>query len=1217
MSIRLGGAIAIGAFAFGLASTSAHAGAACNSESACKSACDSGEGLACRELGRLYAEGDGVAPDHAAAAEAWTKGCDTRAGGTTAPRDGRSCYQLSVLLRQGWGLEVERDAQASDDRLATALEVAIPACDDGGGDACYTVALAERERLELDTWPKDQTERGADVLARSKKACDKGVVDACVFARRELWPLANAELVTGDQLNGVLEGATKKLIDICKDGNATACYEAAGSVSDDKQAKTITAAIDKACEAGKPKACLGRALILVSSVKTPKADDPVVQEAIKLIQESCLQTPETLCVEFAQAMIADTQLEELGAHDPDKGVKILKYQCGRGQREACFAAGKTLLADKRKDAEKLLDRSCRLTEPIDGTGNERSCEACDEVGTLPECKRRETWKIGAQCASGNVEMCEVLGERYGAGVGVEVSAKKSAQSFKYACDASIKSACGKLDDLCHADDTIGIELCAPSLLQTDVFYEAEWQLRTNAKATLATGAEGDTAKTSVSLGGAATASGGITVQRGKLDADLVVSVVLDRARQAAVKLVVEELESKMHDHKLRTYMRDLLQQGAKLLADTTSLRRDALQDLGMTLVRAFAASNLIRTVLGDADGLKEAPGVGAIFATWEQPWLTTADGSIAPELEGYLADLAYWALGGEALFQREGAADEPAPVCPFKDKRKDLCAALTTRDQVTVSLRIDGVLTALNMVRALGSAGGIDVRRLIEAIAQSTSIVDFASTPGLNINQWQVRIVGDFRKRFGTVHERLSELRSLITMKTYEADGPDLMTLARQAKNAKIFLRTDDARSLLLDGLSSQLAGLLAMDKFASKGLTPPPGVDQLAETRVAALAALDKLGKTDRSALSKQLTLIIGRFEKVTATLEELGRDIVAIRSALEHHQAMGTDVKLHLAIDELPLGDLDELLTVFPKVVVVLDELDAGVRDVLPGVDLRGVRFARSSVVRLLGFLDLMSQVARSVRQTKTVKQVIDTLALLGRWKDGEFTAPLYDMLQPVIDVIETRNPMPLEQLFAIVGRVRLDSLVTSLIHDDPCSNQNRAECWVFKIAYSLQEAITRDGDSIRIDGAEVAKRLARFGDDFRRREKSRWYFHLTVGMGSLWSPPPEAGATMDDARFTPLISEQIGFGWATPTFWDDRLTFKAGIAASGILYRMLLDNAESNAVMGNAFVAVDIYDLIEVYGAATVLAYPPTETSDAHVAPGVSFGLSVPLSAYLDRL
>jgi hypothetical protein len=327
-----------------------------------------------------------------------------------------------------------------------------------------------------------------------------------------------------------------------------------------------------------------------------------------------------------------------------------------------------------------------------------------------------------------------------------------------------------------------------------------------------------------------------------------------------------------------------------------------------------------------------------------------------------------------------------------------------------------------------------------------------------------------------------------------------------------------------------------------------------------------------------------------------------------------MGNDNHAHLSIDDVPLGDLDELLVVFPKVVEVLDQLDTGVRDVLPGVDLRGVRFARSSVVRLLGFLDLMSRVARSVRLTQTVKQVIDTLALLGRWKDGEFSAPLYDMLEPVLDVIETRNPMPLEQLFAIVGRVRLDSLVTSLIHDDPCSNEDRAECWVFKIAYSLQEAITRDGDSIRIDGAEVAKRLARFGDDFRRREKGRWYFHITVGVSSLFSAQSD---DMTDMRFTPVIAEQVGFGYATEAFWKDRLTFKVGLSASGILYRMLLDNAESNAVMGNFFIAIDVYDLIEMYAAATVLAYPPDDMEDAKIRPGASFGLSVPLSAYLEKL
>jgi TPR repeat protein len=1206
MTIRAGGALAITACAVLLVSSPAHAGAACTSESQCKTSCDGGDLPSCRELGRMYATGDGVEPDHAAAAEAWGKACTL---GGTGKVDARSCLELSKLRRSGWVFEVPRDLYASEDELGAALDTATPACDSDGGQACYTVALAERERLERDGWPKDQKDRGADVVARAKKACDGGVVDACVFIRRDLWPVLNAELVTADAFNDAGELAEKKLLSLCTDGNAEACFQGAGYINDQKQAKTITAAVDKGCDAGKPKACLGKAMVLLAQLTSFDKDNADLQLAIKLFIDACAKTKGEFCTNFGEGMIHDSELEELGAHDPEKGLAILRVQCESGDSYACYIAGKNLVADKPKEATKLLDRSCKLTAPVDPQGNETKCQACNDDSTLPECKRRETWHVSTQCLGGNEEMCETLGDRYLSGDGVDKSNKDAAQSFKYACDSSIKSACGKLDDVCHADGSITHDVCAPSLLHTDVFYEAEWQLRTNQKATLSDGTAADTTQDKVTLGGGASAGAGVSLERGHLDADLVVSVVLDRARQAAVKLVVEELKSKMRGHGLRSYMRDLLEQGAKLLADTTSLRRDALQDLGMTLVRAFAASNLVRTVLGDVDALKAAPTIGPLIAGWKDAWIADKDGHIAPDLEAYLADTAYWALGAEPIFQREGASDEPAPACPFKDDRKALCDALASRDAVTKSLHIDGVLTALNMVRALGSAGGMDIRRLIEAIVQSTSIVDFASTPGLNINQWQAHIVDDLRTRFTVLRDRMADLSRLVNPKTYADDSTiDVLTLARQAKAVRTFLATDDAQLLLGASIGGDLAGVLSLDQFASGGLQAPPTPEILAQARKDAGAALDRLGSSWLSRLSKKSKPVFDSIDKVFASLDELDKDVLAIRSALEHHQPMGADVHTHLSIDDLPLGDLDELLAVFPKVVDTLDTLDAGVRDVLPQLDLRGVRFARSSVVRLLGFLDLMSRVARSVRLTQTVKQVIDTLALLGRWKDGEFSAPLYDMLQPVLDVIETRNPMPLEQLFAIVGRVRLDSLVTSLDIDDPCSNEDRAECWVFKIAYSLQEAITREGDSIKIDGAEVAKRLATFGDDFRRREKSRFYFHLTVGMGTI---------STQGTQFAPLISEQIGFGWATPSFWHDRLTFKVGIAASGILYRMLLDNKESDAVMGNAFVAVDIYDLVELYGAATALVYPPTDMEDAHVEPGVSFGLSVPLSAYLERL
>jgi len=102
-------------------------------------------------------------------------------------------------------------------------------------------------------------------------------------------------------------------------------------------------------------------------------------------------------------------------------------------------------------------------------------------------------------------------------------------------------------------------------------------------------------------------------------------------------------------------------------------------------------------------------------------------------------------------------------------------------------------------------------------------------------------------------------------------------------------------------------------------------------------------------------------------------------------------------------------------------------------------------------------------------------------------------------------------------------------------------------------------------------------------------------------------------------PLISEQIGFGIASPSFFGDRLTFKVGAAASGLLYRATLDSAESKAIMVHPmFFALDIGDLVELYvSPGMVMLYPPEEMRSTELRWGASVGISVPLSAYLERL
>jgi len=1234
--MRIHGGAALGAAValFVALSASAQAGAFCPGESACEVSCEGGKVLACRELGRIRADGEGLDPDHAGAVAAWTRGCTGAAGkkqaADDAKRDARSCLELSRLQRSGWTLEVTRDVDSANARLTDAVTLATPKCDAGDGDACATVAFALRDSLEVEGWPGTGKDAAKEVLRRAQAGCEGNALEACAYIRHDVWELTNQQLLEPDELKPARDAVDKQLGVMCKGGDAWACLDVPSSVlRDEKNRKAIKAVMTERCATKDPAACLAQAMAMSADIDDDDLDSAkaALVELVELALDACETLDHEECPSIALEMTKeDGEFVEYGVKsDPARGVRMLRSLCKTGSVRACEHAA-TLLAEGapsiNQDApasRELYDRACRLTSPLKN-GKPVTCEIClaDGYDDLAECRRRDTWQVSTRCLEGNLEDCEELGDRYGNGFGVDPSAADSARSFKYACDGSIKTACGKLDDVCHANTDLGEQVCAPSLLHTDVFYEAEWQLRTNQTATLSKGTAttgGDVTSVTVAE---ANAGGGVQAKRGKLDADLVVSVVLDRARQAAARLLADELRDHLGSSGLRTYMKDLLEQGASLLADSTSLRRDALQDLGMTLVRAFAASNLVRTTLGDADALLAAPVIGVVVKGWKRTQLVK-DGRLAPQLEAYLADVAYWTLNTESLFARAGAGDDPAPACPFQDDRKALCDALSTRAKVTEALRIDGVLTALNMVRALGSEGGIDVRRLIEAIAQSRSIVDFASTPGLNLGAWQSRIVEGLRGRGAQLKDGLGTLTSLLDINTYASAGPDLPTLAAQLRALAVFVTDGDGAVLLGADLAKDLTPLLSVASLMPQGLGGAPTPEMLATARERAKAAIDKLGKPWRDGIGKKIVAITKKLDGINGSLDELVRHISSVRTTLEHHQPSGTDVRVRLAIDDVPLGDLDELLLVFPKVVTVLDTLDANARDLFDGIDLRGLRFARSSCVRLLGFLDLMGRVARSVRLTQTVAQVIETLQLLGRWSDGEFSAPLYDMLLPVLDLIETRTPMPLEQLFAIIGRVRLDSLVTSLLSDSPCANEDRAECWVFKIAYSLQEAITRDGDTIKIDGAEVAKRLAKFGDDFRRREKGRWYFHLTVGVGSLFSPPPPdpAGGMSEDLRFTPIIAEQVGFGYASPAVWKDRLTFKVGLAASGVLYRVLLDNEESNAVMGLGFLAVDIYDLVEIYAAGTVLAYPPSDTSDARVEPGVAFGLSVPLSAYLEKL
>lgn len=208
---------------------------------------------------------------------------------------------------------------------------------------------------------------------------------------------------------------------------------------------------------------------------------------------------------------------------------------------------------------------------------------------------------------------------------------------------------------------------------------------------------------------------------------------------------------------------------------------------------------------------------------------------------------------------------------------------------------------------------------------------------------------------------------------------------------------------------------------------------------------------------------------------------------------------------VSNLPLHEIPELKELFQRAAVALTAIDKDVQAVFPKDSRTKLRFAVSAVVRLLGFLDLMERIARKARLNQTCRHIIKAMKILGSVKNSQFSAPLFDIMEPVLHAIETHEPMNSDLLFAMISRVRLDSLITSLASrsKQPCRKGGRAtECWAVKVIHALQESITRDGDLIRIDGGKFAERLASHGDDFRRQNKWRSYFHLTVGFGGLYS-------------------------------------------------------------------------------------------------------------------
>lgn len=1298
-------------------------GSNCETLSTCHSECSAGNQASCVREGKRYRDGFAVTANKTKAAAIFKKSCDTK-------RHPRACMEYAWLSREGWMFEVARDAEVFQDYTARAETYAAEKCPigkkkkTGEMDACLVGAEVSKRLADLEAWPDIKSKEPSvrtevsrvrrsmkTALANAKGACAAGHGKACQWLVDEASEIERHGY--WDKADSIEKEAKKGFDNACEKGDSDACNltvsEMLDGDLDEAEIQKFTKLLGPACKRGNGGSCfIGYALVFITSMKeVEQANRAATKAAMEAGQEPDSEMtvemqkkiigfvdklfvhcgnavqPEMgeVCDNIADMYLGDEDDMEFGKMDSRKAVVVYQERCANGLLDSCnklaeIGEGNTD-AFPKKNAKLVLEASrkiCSLS-PVDDR-----CDLC-AVSTggqkmsdpkAPICRTRLAWKERVECDEGKEERCEVLATMYQEHDGVAESLSQAVGYYRLACDSALKSSCSKLKVLCDSNPVLSEnENCNQSLIHTDVFYEAEWQFRQSGSAKVLQKGEGGQATTpTVSASADISGGGGLSLKRGSLDADLVVSIVLDRARQAAIRLVVRELKKASRGHSVPIYLEDLMVQASLLLSDESSMRQEKFQDLAMTVVRAFVASNLTQTVFATNQAILKS----AHWARWASEaklkWDPSAfNKSEIGKLRSYLTNWVYYGLSATKLFGRPG--EMKIPSCPFRrDASKVVCQllssgvdkvtgdALPNLDRLTAMLKIDAMLEGLSLAKALREQGSIDLRRLIEAIGQSKTIADFRQTPGLNLEQWKKELANATEIRLRDMRAQLKAARAIFTRSGWNRinNADDLKLMRERAlilvgKNSPYLSMFDSENILKARGILkmakdvenkyrhvSKLEAKLEMKGgFSFGGDDGIEAATAQAEITLASIEGMELVELIEKAIVNwdesrsflNKVEDLRGKLKDMNEPMVKFRRSIVEIETILSRYKPprkigadITVDVEASFEIAHVPLYALPELLDQLKSVATNLKQIDAQLAPIFPGTARPKLKFAVSAVVRLLGFLDMMERVARTARLNQTCGDVMNALRLLGKVDGDEFTAPLFDVMDPILHAIKTHEPMNVDLLFTIISEVRLDSLISSLADnaEKPCDNNDGGyECWTFKIIHSLQESVKRSGGTISLDGGAFAKRLASHGDDFRRKHQWRGYFHLTVGLGGLYSNVPDAMQTAgsDSRRTVPLVGEQIGFGWASPTFWDDAMTFKTGVYGSGILYRAALDSSESNAIMVSPFIALDVFDLVELYAGPMALFYPPTDTSGASLEWGAAAGVTVPLSSYLDRL
>lgn len=379
------------------------------------------------------------------------------------------------------------------------------------------------------------------------------------------------------------------------------------------------------------------------------------------------------------------------------------------------------------------------------------------------------------------------------------------------------------------------------------------------------------------------------------------------------------------------------------------------------------------------------------------------------------------------------------------------------------------------------------------------------------------------------------------------------------------------------------------------------------------------RLGGTEAEALALLRPLV--------QASTDLRTSIQALHRAIPDLARASTYGNPGLNMATIALDHVTEIVRAFQQLAAAIEAVRVAAESGAIATMLRSLPDAPAMSDRFLALRRAVAGVSRMLR----VLAVLDIEALrdraIGSVGDAfgalrNLGGPVLARLGPILSIIPLDRQLTIETMLVMLEHITPEDIIVALgvapARGRWCEENERSlACWLQRIVSVLREVTDVQDLRVTVDSNRLVRTLGALGDDFRRRREWRAYFHLTIGIGEMFSIVPN-GMGGVNTGFVPIMAEQVGIGVASPSFARDRLGFRAGLFGSGLLYRAVLDSQESDAFFFGGFAALDLYELLEVSIAPTVLVFPPgTGPASQPYSFGVMAMASVPLGDYLSKL